>query len=96
MRIVYFVLLTVLFPMALMAQSPSTATLWQTDMDILQQKIYQDYPQLLNQVSPKEFDLAVKALHAQIPGMNRYEIIMGIAKIVALHRIENAPPAIQA
>ena len=81
--------LLLLLQMPLSAQALLEPTSWQANLEYLHQKIHNDYAILFHQISPEEFDATIKELHQQIPTMGREEIIMEIAKIVALFRIEH-------
>lgn len=68
------------------AQSDLTAEDWRDDLKHLQETVHADYPFLFKKTTAEEFDQAVNKLHKEIPQLEAHEIVVGLAKIVALFK----------
>ncbi len=68
-------------------QNTMTAQKWQEDVRYLQNLITTERSNLFHVVSREEFEQAAEGLHRQIPKMQRHEIIVGLARLVAMFRI---------
>lgn len=66
------------------AQSTLTSSQWQDDLKFLQETIHKDYPFLFKKTTAKIFDKQVEELYKNIPNLEEHEIIVGLAKIIAL------------
>jgi tetratricopeptide (TPR) repeat protein len=64
-----------------------TSAQWQSDLSYLQKKIHNDYSNLFYNVTAKQFDSAVTALHKQIPHLTESEIHVGFVRLIALFKI---------
>lgn len=65
------------------AQTKLTSAQWQEDLKFLQETVHKDYSFLFKKTTAKEFDLAVKKLHSEIPSLEEHQIIVGIARIIS-------------
>ncbi len=63
-----------------------TSEQWQEDLKFLQETVHNDYPFLFKKTTKDAFDAEVKQLHAAIPNMKDHEVIVGLAKVVALFK----------
>ncbi len=83
-------LLTFLFILAFSYQVQSQATLtaqqWQEDLSFLQETVHKDYAFLFKKTTKEEFDRAVASLHKAIPEMQDHEVVVGLAKIIAMFK----------
>ena len=81
-------ILTLVFILSLVGSSCAQVQLesskWQEDLRFLQKRIHEDYDFLFRKISKQDFDLAVEELHSAIPEMEDHEVIVGLARIVAL------------
>jgi tetratricopeptide (TPR) repeat protein len=68
------------------AQINLTAEEWQSDLRFLQETVHKDYPFLFKKVTAKKFDAEVEKLYQAIPKLQEHEIIVGLARIVALFK----------
>ncbi len=68
------------------AQIQMTAEKWQEDLQFLQQTVHQDYAFLFRKTSADEFDAAVRELQEAIPTMADHEVVVGLARIIALFK----------
>ncbi|MCH7676981.1 hypothetical protein IH879_18830, partial [candidate division KSB1 bacterium] len=68
-------------------QNTMTAQKWQEDVRYLQNLITTERSNLFHVITREEFEQAAEELHAQIPKMERHEIIVGLARLVAMFRI---------
>ena len=68
------------------AQSKLTAAQWQEDLRFLQKTVHKDYSFLFKKVTQSEFDQQVDKLYQEIPNLEEHEIIVGLARIVALFK----------
>ena len=84
MKLPSILALLCLISFALPAQTDLSADQWQADLDFLQKTVHTDYPFLFKKNTVAEFDAAVKELREAIPKMETHEIIVGLARIVAL------------
>lgn len=75
--------LALIAPQAL-GQSTLTPEDWQADLRFLQKTVSEDYQTLFRKITEEAFDAEVDALHDAIPGMQQHEIVVGLARIVAL------------
>jgi tetratricopeptide (TPR) repeat protein len=57
---------------------------WQEDLRFLQKTIHSDYSFLFKKVTPKTFDAEVEKFYKEIPNLEEHEIIVGMARMVAL------------
>ena len=69
------------------AQKAMTAQKWQEDLRYLQEVITTERSNLFHVITQEEFEQAVNQLHDKIPTMQRHEIIVGFARVVAMFRI---------
>ena len=69
------------------AQKALTAQKWQEDLRYLQEVITSERSNLFHVINQDEFEQAVNQLHDKIPTMQRHEIIVGFARVVAMFRI---------
>ena len=68
-------------------QNTMTAQKWQEDVRYLQNIITTERSNLFHVITREEFEQAAEELHANIPKMQRHEIIVGLARLVAMFRI---------
>ena len=66
------------------AQINITKEQWQGDLRFLQQTVHKDYSFLFKKTTAEQFDKEVDLLFEQIPNLKEHQIIVGLAKIVAL------------
>ncbi|HJR17944.1 MAG TPA: hypothetical protein VJ808_13925, partial [Gemmatimonadales bacterium] len=57
---------------------------WRADLIFMAKEMERRHRNLYHTISPASFDSAVTALHARIPSLARHEIIVEMARIVAL------------
>ncbi|MBB4080950.1 tetratricopeptide (TPR) repeat protein [Lewinella aquimaris] len=57
---------------------------WREDLRYLQRTVHDDYPFLFKKVTPEAFDAAVEKLYQGIPNLQDHEVVVGLARIVAL------------
>jgi hypothetical protein len=57
---------------------------WREDLRVMMEELPRRHPNLYHATSAATFDSASKALHARIPTLERHEIILEMARIVAL------------
>jgi tetratricopeptide (TPR) repeat protein len=69
------------------AQETITTQQWQSDLDYLQKKIHQDYPNLFYNISRNTLDSAMAKFRAEIPALTQREIYVGFARLMAMFRI---------
>lgn len=79
-------LILIVCTLPLFAQIDLTAEQWQEDLRYLQHSVHKDYPFLFKKVTAGEFDAAVDQLYQQIPQLSDHEVIVGLARIVALFK----------
>ncbi len=84
LRPIYSVLLLLVVTQPIFAQSTSE---WRADLEYLHQKVVNDYPNLFHNVSQAEWEAAVQQLNERIPSLQRHEIIVEMARLVAMFRI---------
>ena len=65
------------------AQTPPSATDWQTDLRFLQRTVHDDYPFLFKKITVAQFDAAVERLHGQIPELRPHQVVAGLGRLVA-------------
>lgn len=73
-----------LFAFSLFAQENPTTAQWQEDLRFLQETVHKDYDFLFKKVTKEVFDAEVESLHKRIPSLEKHEIIVGLARVVAL------------
>src|SRR5687767_12953144 len=61
-----------------------TTEQWRGDLRVMMEELPQRHRNLYHTTSAATFDSAAKALHARIPTLARHEIILEMARIVAL------------
>lgn len=66
------------------SQPDLTADQWRADLKFLQETVHEDYPFLFKKTTAHAFDSAVAVLHQAIPKLAPHEIIVGLARTVAL------------
>ena len=64
-----------------------TATEWQADLRYLQQTVHSKYSNLFYNISAADWDKAVDVLHAQIPKLEKEQVLTGFIKLVAQFHI---------
>ncbi|MGH7597805.1 MAG: hypothetical protein ACREOI_15755 [bacterium] len=64
-----------------------TAQKWQADLRYLQEVVTTERSNLFHKITNAQFKQAVNELNAKIPQMQRHEIIVGLARLVAMFRI---------
>ena len=64
-----------------------TTTEWRADLAYLHNRIVTDYDNLFHKVKREQFEAAVQSLDAEIPSLQRHEIIVRFAELVAMFRI---------
>ncbi|MGH7492120.1 MAG: tetratricopeptide repeat protein [bacterium] len=69
------------------AQNTMTAKKWQEDLRYLKEVVTTERSNLFHKITREEFEQAVRELNAKIPQMQRHEIIVGLARLVAMFRI---------
>lgn len=85
MRTLITLLLLVCLSLNVIAQGePLKSKQWQEDLKQLQTEVHENYASLFVKTTPDEFDAAVEQLHKDIPDMEEAQIIVEMAKIVAL------------
>jgi hypothetical protein len=86
----FVAIVCVLFtPLALVAQTVTprytlTADQWREDLRLMMEELQRRHPNLYHTTAAATLDNAAKALHARIPTLTRHEIILELARIVAL------------
>jgi hypothetical protein len=88
-RCVVAILCALLTPRLLVAQTVTprytlTADQWREDLRIMMQELQRRHHNLYHTTGAPTFDSAAKALHARIPALTRHEIILELARLVAL------------
>src|SRR5688572_33205818 len=61
-----------------------TAEQWREDLRVMMDELPRRHRNLYHTTTAESFDSAAKALHARIPTLARHEIILEMARIVAL------------
>ncbi len=69
------------------AQAEMTAEKWRKDLRYLQEVVTTERSNLFHKITNTEFKHAADELHAKIPQLQRHEIIVGLARVVARFRI---------
>ncbi|MEP6712007.1 MAG: hypothetical protein ABJA37_06315 [Ferruginibacter sp.] len=64
-----------------------TAIEWQGDLHYLQQTVHSKYSNLFCNISGADWDKAVDVLHAEIPKLEKEQVLTGFVKLVALFHI---------
>lgn len=57
---------------------------WQEDLRFLQNTIHRDYPFLFKKITAEKFDAEVEKFYQAIPNLEDHEVIVGLARMVAL------------
>jgi len=65
------------------AMPPDQARAWRDDLRFMAQQMERTHKNLYHAISREEFAAMVKALDAKIPGLERHEVIVEMARIVA-------------
>ncbi len=86
-RNLFHAILLLIFSVQAHAQANMTAEKWQEDLRYLQEVVNTERPNLFHKITSTEFNRAVDALDAKIPQMQGHEIIVGLARLVAMFRI---------
>jgi tetratricopeptide (TPR) repeat protein len=86
MRTLTTLFLCLLIVPFLHAQIDLTPSQWQEDLRFLQKTVHEDYDFLFKKVTTEEFDAEVEKLFKAIPEMDDHEVIVGLARIVALFK----------
>lgn len=81
-----FAIICALFVFQLSAQTTMTAEKWQEDLKFLQETVNKDYSFLFKKTTSEEFNNAVSELNSKIPEMQDHEVVVGLAKIIALFK----------
>ncbi|MBK6621606.1 MAG: tetratricopeptide repeat protein [Saprospirales bacterium] len=84
MKTLTVILLAGFYCISLVSQTTLSPSDWQSDLRFLQKTVHEDYPFLFKKVKKETFDAEVEKLHAAIPSMQKHEVIVGLARIVAL------------
>ncbi|THH37902.1 tetratricopeptide repeat protein [Neolewinella litorea] len=84
MKFLHLILLLVIWSGSLAAQIDLTPDEWRQDLRFLQRTIHEEYPFLFKKVSAEDFDAAVEELYTDIPELEDHEVVVGLARIVAL------------
>lgn len=66
------------------AQIDLTPAEWRDDLRFLQETVHADYDFLFDKVTAEQFDAEVEKLYRDIPELEDHEVIVGLARIVAL------------
>lgn len=69
-----------------MTLSLVTSAQWREDLDYLTQTLRREHRDLFHSMSRERFDGAVRSLHARIPTLAGHEIVVELARLVALAR----------
>jgi hypothetical protein len=69
------------------AQVTMTAEKWRDDLRYLQEVVTTERSNLFHKITRDEFEQEVRELNERIPHMQRHEIIVGLARLVAMFRI---------
>ncbi len=83
MKKMLFILHVLLF-LQLPAQKNMTSAQWQEDLRFIQTTIHKDYPFLFVKTTKEIFDAEVESLYKKIPDLEEHEVIVGMARIIAL------------
>jgi tetratricopeptide (TPR) repeat protein len=75
-----------LFTFGICAQESMTSAQWQGDLRFLQKTVHKDYDFLFKKVTKEVFDTEVEQLYKEIPSLENHEVIVGLARIVALFK----------
>ena len=82
-----FTFLIILFSIQnIFAQIKLTAEEWRADLRHLQQTVHEQYDFLFKKVTAEQFDKEVELLYEAIPQLEDHELIVGLAKLVALFK----------
>jgi len=83
MKTFSILLLTFIFSIS-HAQPDLTTAQWQSDVRYLQKTVHDEYPFLFKKVTKELFDAEVEELCQDIPYMADHEVIVGLARLVAM------------
>jgi hypothetical protein len=61
-----------------------TAEAWRTDLSYLADELERKHKNLYANIAPAQFAAAVQHLHARIPALARHEVIVELARLVAM------------
>jgi hypothetical protein len=86
-RNLFLVALSLIISVQAHAQANMTAEKWQADLHYLQEVVNSERSNLFHKITSAEFNRTVNELNAKIPQMQRHEIIVGLARLVARFRI---------
>jgi len=78
------IILSIAFFLLESVQAQVTSLQWQEDLRFLQETVNNEYSFLFKKTTQKIFDEEVEQLHNEIPNLEEHEIIVGMARIVAL------------
>jgi len=81
-----FVILTLL-TQPIYSQTNITKKQWQADLEYLKNLIDQQYPHLYYRISQEDFHKSVDEVRKEIPRMDRHEIIVSFARLIAQFKI---------
>lgn len=79
-----FTLLLCLWLTIVWGQIELSTEAWREDLRFLQRTVHEDYDFLFKKVDQATFDEEVEALYAAIPELDDHEVIVGLARLVAL------------
>jgi len=85
LHIVGFVLVSLFYTNS-NAQDHLTAEKWQEDLRFLQNTVNEQYSFLFKKVTSETFNAEVEKLYEAIPNMQGHEVLVGLARIVALFK----------
>ncbi|MEP7165365.1 MAG: hypothetical protein ABI741_11765 [Ferruginibacter sp.] len=71
----------------LLSGRAQTASEWQIDLRYLQQTVHSKYSNLFYNITAADWDKAVDVLHAQIPKLEKEQVLAGFVRLVALFHI---------
>lgn len=84
MKTITLLILTQLLFLSSYAQINLSPEAWKADLRFLQETVHREYPFLFKKVTKADFDAEVEKLYLEIPTLAEHEIIVGLARIVAL------------
>ena len=80
-------LLTAYILFIIFAGNCQTATEWQSDLRWLQQTVHSKYSNLFYTISSADWDKAVDDFNTALPTLNKFQVLAGFIKLVALFHI---------
>lgn len=86
MKTIPSICIALLLCSGLTAQIDLTTEQWQEDIRFLQQTVHEDYDFLFDKVTAEAFDAKVEALINAVPSLEDHEVIVGLARLVALFK----------